>query len=164
MGFCKAYKNKRGYGFDQNIKYESIDNNECVAYVCESNEILVDVDNPNAVKYFEAVLDYYNIPDSMKHKSKSGGMHYLFTIPNGMKIPFKSRYNHDVKVTRTYGTDRINALHILERTLNMKSVAVTDEVVCNTNSSGKKRVINQSETILAIEKQNKMIKAFFLFL
>ena len=76
------------------------------------------------------------------------------------EIPFKSRYNHDVKVTRTYGTDRINALYILERTLNMKSVAVTDEVVCNTNSSGKKRVINQSETILAIEKQNKMIKAF----
>lgn len=76
------------------------------------------------------------------------------------EIPFKNRYNHDVKVTRTYGTDRINALHILERTLNMKSVAVTDEVVCNTNSSGKKRVINQSETILAIEKQNKMIKAF----
>ena len=76
------------------------------------------------------------------------------------EIPFKSRYNHDVKVTRTYGTDRINALHILERTLNMKSVAVTDEVVCNTNSSGKKRVFNQSETILAIEKQNKMIKAF----
>lgn len=76
------------------------------------------------------------------------------------EIPFKSRYNHDVKVTRTYGTDRINALHILERTLNMKSVAVTDEVVCNTNSSGKKRVINQSETILAIEKQNKIIKAF----
>ena len=76
------------------------------------------------------------------------------------EIPFKSRYNHDVKVTRTYGTDRINALHILERTLNMKSVAVTDEVVCNTNSSGKKRVINRSETILAIEKQNKMIKMF----
>lgn len=76
------------------------------------------------------------------------------------EIPFKNRYNHDVKVTRTYGTDRINALHILERTLNMKSVAVTDEVVCNTNSSGKKRVINRSETILAIEKQNKMIKAF----
>lgn len=76
------------------------------------------------------------------------------------EIPVKSRYNHDVKVTRTYGTDRINALHILERTLNMKSVAVTDEVACNTNSSGKKRVINQSETILGIEKQNKMIKAF----
>lgn len=76
------------------------------------------------------------------------------------EIPFKNRYNHDIKVTRTYGTDRINALHILERTLNMKSVAVTDEVVCNTNSSGKKRVINQSETILAIEKQNKMITAF----
>ena len=81
-------------------------------------------------------------------------------ITGTWEIPFKNRYKHDVKVTRTYGTDRINALHILERTLNMKSVAVTDEVVCNTNSSGKKRVINQSETILAIEKQNKMIKAF----
>lgn len=91
MGFCKAYKNKRGYGFDQNVKFESIDSNDCIAYVCESNEILVDVDNPNAVKYFEAVLDYYNIPDSMKHRSKSGGMHYLFTIPHGLKIPFKSR-------------------------------------------------------------------------
>lgn len=76
------------------------------------------------------------------------------------EIPFKNRYKHDVKATRTYGTDRINALQILERTLNMKSVAVADEVVCNINSSGKKRVINQSETILAIEKQNKMIKAF----
>lgn len=91
MGFCKAYKNKRGYGFDQNVKFESIDSADCIAYVCESNEILVDVDNPNAVKYFEAVLDYYNIPDSMKHRSKSGGMHYLFTIPHGLKIPFKSR-------------------------------------------------------------------------
>lgn len=81
-------------------------------------------------------------------------------ITGTWEIPFKNRYKHDVKVTRAYGTDRINALQILERTLNMKSVAITDEVVCGTNSSGKKRVINQSETILAIEKQNKMIKAF----
>lgn len=76
------------------------------------------------------------------------------------EIPFKSRYDRDVKVTRTYGTDRINALHILERTLNMKSVAVTDEVPCSTNKSGKKRVLNQSETLLAIEKQSKMIREF----
>lgn len=76
------------------------------------------------------------------------------------EIPFKNRYNRNVKVTRTYGTDRINALQILEKTLNMKSVAVTEDVECNTNSSGKKRVLNQAETILAIEKQNKLIKAF----
>lgn len=52
------------------------------------------------------------------------------------------------------------ALYILERTLNMKTVAVTDEVICHTNASGKKRVINKSETVLALEKQQKMIKAF----
>lgn len=76
------------------------------------------------------------------------------------EIPFKNRYDHDVKVTKTYGTDRINALHILEKTLNMKSVAVTDEVRCPTNASGKKRVVNKEETVLAIEKQKKMIAEF----
>lgn len=76
------------------------------------------------------------------------------------EIPFKSRYANDVKVTRTYGTDRINALHILEKTLNMKSVAVTDEIRCPTNASGKKRVVNKEETVLAIEKQQKMIAEF----
>ena len=97
---------------------------------------------------------WYSINDEGDFHTKHDG------LTGTWEIPFKNRYNHDVKVTRTYGTDRINALHILEKTLNMKSVAVTDEVACNTNSSGKKRVINQSETILAIEKQNKMIKAF----
>lgn len=52
------------------------------------------------------------------------------------------------------------ALYILERTLNMKTVAITDEVICHTNASGVKRVINKSETVLALEKQQKMIKAF----
>ena len=42
----------------------------------------------------------------------------------------------------------------------MKSVAVTDEVQCATNASGKKRVINKDETVLAIEKQQKMIAEF----
>lgn len=42
----------------------------------------------------------------------------------------------------------------------MKTVSVTDEVTCPANSSGKKRVVNQSETVLALEKQQKMIAAF----
>ncbi len=66
----------------------------------------------------------------------------------------------NVASTVTYGTPRIDALHILERTLNMKNVAVTDEIVCRANASGKKRVVNQSETMLAIEKQQKLIKEF----
>lgn len=81
-------------------------------------------------------------------------------ITGTWEIPNKSRYGGNVTDTRFYGTERIGALHILERTLNMKTVAVTDEVQCQTNASGKKRVVNKEETVLAIEKQQKMIAAF----
>lgn len=76
------------------------------------------------------------------------------------EIPCKSRYNHSVRVRQTYGTDKLEALHIIEKTLNMKTVSVTEEVSCPTNASGKKRVINQTETAAAIEKQQKLIKKF----
>ena len=75
-------------------------------------------------------------------------------------ISGKHFYRRNVASTSTYGTPRLEALYILERTLNMKSVVVTDEVVCRTNKSGKKRVVNQAETVLAIEKQQKMIADF----
>lgn len=76
------------------------------------------------------------------------------------EIPNKTRYGHNVTSTKTYGTDSIEALYILERTLNMKSVSVTREVPCLTNKSGKKRVIDKDETLLAMEKQQKMIAEF----
>ena len=81
-------------------------------------------------------------------------------ITGSWEIPEKNRYYHSVLVTRTYGTERMEALHILEKTLNMKTIVVTDEEMCQTNSSGKKRVINQTETLAAIEKQKKLIEAF----
>ncbi len=81
-------------------------------------------------------------------------------ITGTWEIPNKSWYWNNVGSSHTYGTTRLQALYILERTLNMKSVAVTDEITCLTNASGKKRVINQSETVIAIEKQQKMIKEF----
>ncbi|SCX94561.1 Helicase conserved C-terminal domain-containing protein [Lachnospiraceae bacterium XBB2008] len=76
------------------------------------------------------------------------------------EIPDKSRYHHNVAVSKTYGTSRIEALHIIERTLNMKTISVTDEVDCPTNKSGKKRVINKAETVAALEKQ-RIIKEEF---
>lgn len=76
------------------------------------------------------------------------------------EIPNKSWYWHNVASTNTYGTPRLEALYIMEKTLNMKAVSITDEIVCHTNASGKKRVINQTETVLALEKQQKMIKEF----
>ncbi len=76
------------------------------------------------------------------------------------EIPEKSRFHHSVAVSQKWGTERMEALTILEKTLNMKTVSVTDEVNCPTNASGKKRVINKTETLAAIEKQQKLIRKF----
>lgn len=81
-------------------------------------------------------------------------------ITGTWEIPDKNRYYHNVTATKTYGTDRMEALYILEKTLNMKTVVVTDKIPCITNQSGEKRVINKDETVLAIEKQQKMIAEF----
>ena len=59
------------------------------------------------------------------------------------EIPEKSRYDHSVAVRRTYGTEKMEALHILEKTLNMKTVKVTTEIKAEGNSSGKKRVVDK---------------------
>lgn len=76
------------------------------------------------------------------------------------KIPCKTRYKGQVKSNNTYGTKRIEALQIIEKTLNMRPIIVTDEVASYTAKSGKKRVINKQETILAAEKQQIIIKEF----
>lgn len=75
-------------------------------------------------------------------------------------IPSKNRYSGRPIAEKTYGTKRINAFHILEKTLNMKTICVTDEVSSKTSKSGKKRVINKTETLLALEKQKIMIEKF----
>ena len=75
-------------------------------------------------------------------------------------IPEKSRYNYNPKSYNAYGTRRMQALYILEKTLNMKNVVVSDERSCLTNKSGVKRVVNKSETTLALEKQKQMIDIF----
>lgn len=81
-------------------------------------------------------------------------------ITGTWEIPHKSIYSRLVASHSIYGTKRMEALYIIERTLNMKAVTVTDEVISLTNKSGKKRVINKSETLIAIEKQQKIIKKF----
>lgn len=99
---------------------------------------------------------YYGNKDSILEEYKT--IHDEIT--GTWEIPCKFRYNHSVGVSRTYGTDKLEALHILEKTLNMKTVAVTEEINCPTNVSGKKRVINKADTVAAIEKQQKLIAAF----
>ena len=81
-------------------------------------------------------------------------------LTGSWEIPDKARYNHSVAMTSTYGTSRIEALHILERTLNLRPIAVTDEKKTNATKSGVTRVLNQTETALALEKQKKLIAEF----
>lgn len=81
-------------------------------------------------------------------------------ITGTWQIMNKSAYKGSVSSNSTYGTSKMEAIYIIEKSLNMKSVAVMDKVYCPQNKSGEKRVINKSETLLAIEKQNKIIKEF----
>ncbi len=81
-------------------------------------------------------------------------------ITGTWEIPEKDRYGRNIAVTNTYGTKKIGALHILEKTLNMKTVSVTEVVSCPSNASGKKRVISKDETVAALEKQQKLINEF----
>lgn len=81
-------------------------------------------------------------------------------------IPDKGRYDwygtRTLSLT-TYGTVRINALTIIEKTLNMKSVSVYDTKHVGKDEKGKektKRIFNKAETLLAIEKQNELIRLF----
>lgn len=91
-------------------------------------------------------------------KKKRGTEHNVET--SLWKIPYKAEYKGQIKSVSTYGTERIEALSILEKTLNMRPVIVFDEVESAESKSGKKRVINKRETMLAAEKQQIMMKEF----
>ncbi len=60
---------------------------------------------------------------------------------------------------KTYGTDRMDMLYVLENTLNMKTLAVYD-LKNPDDPSCKTRIINQEETVKLLEKQNYMIETF----
>ena len=65
---------------------------------------------------------------------------------------------HNVLVTATYGTDRVNAYYILELSLNLKNVQVFDLV---EDADGREhRALNKRETMLASQKQEAMKQAF----
>lgn len=100
-------------------------------------------------------------------------MYELLDTPNtaqwNIKVKF-SQYNSEwyitqknydrsnVKANRTYGTGRINAYEIIEKTLNLKDVKIFDTI---TNEEGnKERVFNAQETAIAQAKQDQIKQAF----
>ena len=83
------------------------------------------------------------------------------------EIPGKNRYEasrYYQNCYSMYGTPRMDALTILERTLNQRTVAVFDEEYSNEKTpSGKPkkiRVLNESETVLALDRQERLLDEF----
>ena len=70
----------------------------------------------------------------------------------------KSFDTGNLKVYRTYGTQRMNAYKIMEQTLNLRDARVFDYF---ENEKGTKQaVINAKETAIAQEKQMQIKQAF----
>lgn len=79
------------------------------------------------------------------------------------EVPGKSRYRYGqyaVRANSAFGTKRMEALEIIERTLNMKTIVVKDEIPVAGDPKKTKRVVNRDETLLAIEKQDIIVKEF----
>ena len=63
-----------------------------------------------------------------------------------------------MNVTSVYGTSRANAYRLFEDCLNQRSTQIFDTIL---DADGReKRVLNNSETVAAREKQNKIVEAF----
>lgn len=91
--------------------------------------------------------------NAVKHDEESG----IWEIPN------KSRYawtRYAGWNSHNFGTSRLDAMHIIEKTLNQKTIAVYDEVPSPTNPKSKVKVLNQNETVLAIKKQELILDEF----
>ena len=83
------------------------------------------------------------------------------------EIPGKNRYSGTRYSTRcysTYGTTNMDALEIIEKTLNQKTIAVYDtEKSSELTKSGKPktvRIMNERETVLALDKQDRINEEF----
>ena len=79
-------------------------------------------------------------------------------LTGSWEIPNKQRYSYyNIAVNKVYGTKELNALHIIEKTLNMRTIQITKEVI---QGGKKKRVVDQEQTMLALEKQRLLVEKF----
>lgn len=67
-------------------------------------------------------------------------------------------YNNNIENTQIYGTKRITGIDLLEDTLNLKHTTIYDPD--HNDPSGKKRIVNKKETLLAREKQEALKEQF----
>lgn len=74
------------------------------------------------------------------------------------QIQGKNKLPMNIKNTVTYGTKRMNALHIIEDTLNLQNVTIKDDDPLDP--TGKRKIINVKETMAARQKQAALKEKF----
>lgn len=75
-------------------------------------------------------------------------------------VPHKNRYRNSrssVKVDSTYGTEQLNALEIIEKTLNSQPIVIKKNP---RDSRSSRETVDKVATVLALDKQQLLIKAF----
>lgn len=99
----------------------------------------------------------YEFLDTPRYAQWKIRLHYS-PYTSEWSIENKSYDTSNLKVYRTYGTDRINAYKIIEETLNLKDVRIFDYV--EAEEGRKKPVLNKKETTIALQKQELIKEGF----
>ena len=105
-------------------------------------------------------LEYYAMSAQEEYSVRHDEYTGYWEIPN--KTRFRRAHFHGLfeEVNyKTFGTERMDMLYVLENTLNMKTLTVFDPKD-PTDPKCKIRVMNQDETIKLLEKQKYMIEVF----
>lgn len=151
-------KNKKGR-YEENVKALT----SLLPPELQSDAIFVTLGSPWVpTEVIDAFIDFL-IGEKTKHSDKSKYATRHDPITGIWEIPEKTRFNlsrHSLKNRTTYGTARMPFLYLLENTLNMKTILVTDEEKDKRNRKKTVRVVNRIETALATERQNKLYDKF----
>jgi len=157
LKFAKS-KNKKGR-YDENVRALT----ELLPPELQSDTIFVTLGSPWVpTEVIDAFIDFL-IGEKTKHSDKAKFAVRHDPLTGIWEIPEKTRFNlsrHSLKNRTTYGTARMPFLYLLENTLNMKTIIVTDEEKDKRNRKKTVRVVNRIETALATERQNKLYDKF----
>lgn len=119
---------------------------EFITYMAFGNRL----DSTEAKEYYSMAseADY-----AVRHDEYTG----LWEIPKKTRFRMSQYHGMFEEVNyKIYGTNRMDMLYVLENTLNMKTLTITDA----KDKDGKIRIINQAETVKVLEKQRFMIETF----
>ncbi len=149
----KANKLYRGY-FSQNVAaLEAL-----LPQGARSEEIYVTLGSPWVPT--DIIADFVNYMLGFR-TIKFAGTVLRDEVTGKWQITAKNMYYSNIRAVTEFGTPTLNALYILEKTLNMSSVTVYDEVSPFSGASGdRKKVENEAETLAALDKQRKQIETF----